>query len=374
MRTILVALVALVALLGGANGASASRTSGAEDCSISVYVDAPTAIGSTGAMLNAHGKADPICHAFLSFTITDANGVGVGETGKIPILEGKFQVPATGLRPATRYTAAAHVTGVFYGYPYEGRAGELPFETVSSLTVTSTGAGLISSTPAGIACGTTCTLDYPTGTVLTLAEVPSPGWLFGGWGTDSCGNGPSCIVAVNGAAVVRPTFVRGAILTVAKAGTGSGSVSGGGLACGGACTATFARGAVVSLTATPEPGSRFDGWSGAWSGAAAACTPELGGDATATATFTKLAGLRIRRHGAGTVTSAPRGIACGALCFGNFADGVPLTLKAKPKAGFKFAGWGGACHGKALMCTVTPAGLTTANATFKAKPKARPVK
>ena len=53
-------------------------------------------------------------------------------------------------------------------------------------------------------------------------------------------------------------------LTMAKAGTGIGTVTSSpqGITCGGTCQASFVFGTVVTLTATPDSGSFFSGWSG----------------------------------------------------------------------------------------------------------------
>jgi YVTN family beta-propeller protein len=53
-------------------------------------------------------------------------------------------------------------------------------------------------------------------------------------------------------------------LTVAKAGTGIGTVTSSpqGITCGGTCQASFDFGTVVMLTATSDSGSFFSGWSG----------------------------------------------------------------------------------------------------------------
>ena len=54
-------------------------------------------------------------------------------------------------------------------------------------------------------------------------------------------------------------------LTVTSAGSGSGTVTStpSGINCPGTCTANFASGTQVTLTATPGTNFTFDGWSGA---------------------------------------------------------------------------------------------------------------
>jgi hypothetical protein len=76
------------------------------------------------------------------------------------------------------------------------------------------------------------------------------------------------------------------VLTVAKAGSGSGTVTStpAGIDCGAACTATFASGTAVSLVATPAAGSTFAGWGGACSGTGP-CVVGLTAATTVTATF-----------------------------------------------------------------------------------------
>jgi hypothetical protein len=55
------------------------------------------------------------------------------------------------------------------------------FVTLRKLTVTLSGAGRVSSTPAGIVCGTTCTASYKDGTQVTLTETAKPGSYFAHW-------------------------------------------------------------------------------------------------------------------------------------------------------------------------------------------------
>ncbi|MBL8141437.1 MAG: hypothetical protein JNM38_10035 [Acidobacteria bacterium] len=78
------------------------------------------------------------------------------------------------------------------------------------------------------------------------------------------------------------------VLSVAKAGTGTGTVTStapdGSIACGSTCTGSFAQGTTVTLAATPAAGSLFDGWTGACSGRGA-CAVTMDQARTVTATF-----------------------------------------------------------------------------------------
>jgi hypothetical protein len=160
-------------------------------------------------------------------------------------------------------------------------------------------------------------------------------------------------------------------ITVAKAGTGSGTVasSPAGISCGATCGAAFAGGTPMTLTATAATGSTFAGWSGGGCAGAGVCTFVLNGARTVTATFTlQSRHLTVLKtgNGRGTVTSAPAGIGCGTACNLGFPYGTAVTLTAKPTPNSIFSGWSGACAGKA-GCPLSMTLDRTATATFKAK-------
>lgn len=77
------------------------------------------------------------------------------------------------------------------------------------------------------------------------------------------------------------------ILTVAKAGLGSGTVTSApiGINCGTDCTEPYAGGTSVVLTAVPAMGATFAGWSGCTSSSGATCTVSVTAATTVTATF-----------------------------------------------------------------------------------------
>ena len=76
-----------------------------------------------------------------------------------------------------------------------------------ALSVSKTGSGTITSDPAGINCGTTCSADYDYGTPVTLSAAPVTGWTFTGWGGACAGTG-TCAVTMDAAKSVGATFVQ----------------------------------------------------------------------------------------------------------------------------------------------------------------------
>ncbi len=74
-------------------------------------------------------------------------------------------------------------------------------------------------------------------------------------------------------------------VTVSKDGSGSGTVTGAGIDCGGDCEEVYDVSENVTLTATADSGAVFWGWSGDACGGRGDCTPILSSDLAITATF-----------------------------------------------------------------------------------------
>jgi hypothetical protein len=76
-------------------------------------------------------------------------------------------------------------------------------------------------------------------------------------------------------------------LTVAKTGSGAGSVisSDGEINCGLSCSRAYVDGASVTLTGSPASGSSFAGWSGGGCSGTASCTVTMSADRSVTAVF-----------------------------------------------------------------------------------------
>ncbi|MEM2873870.1 MAG: MopE-related protein [Candidatus Nanoarchaeia archaeon] len=77
-------------------------------------------------------------------------------------------------------------------------------------------------------------------------------------------------------------------LTVSKAGTGSGTVTGAGINCGADCSETYASGTSVTLTASAASGSVFAGWSGAGCSGTGTCNIIMDATKAVTATFNSI--------------------------------------------------------------------------------------
>jgi hypothetical protein len=156
--------------------------------------------------------------------------------------------------------------------------------------------------------------------------------------------------------------------TVEKIGTGSGLVQDGThtIDCGSTCSGEFLQGQTLTLTATPDSGSTFSGWSGgACTGTGPTCSVPVNGDISVTAEFTKtLVALQVSKVGRGAVMSLPPGIACGRACSHRFVPG-PLRLTAKPSKGWRFARWKGACRGTRPACQLTLMRTSSVAAIFR---------
>jgi hypothetical protein len=163
-----------------------------------------------------------------------------------------------------------------------------------SLTITKsgTGSGNVDSSDKVLSCGSKCVSPYNGGTSVTLTAKAASGSVFSGW-TGSCtGTASTCTVAVNGHTDVGATFTVQASSGGGGGGTTSGttykisiSKNGKGTVTSSPSASAYPAGTVVTLTATPDPGSPWVGWGGACSGTATTCTLTMNTNYSVTANF-----------------------------------------------------------------------------------------
>lgn len=138
-------------------------------------------------------------------------------------------VPAGGVDNQAGSAALVHViTGLTNGQAYQFRAvatnaagtGAASTASVSvtpaaataggaMLAISLSGEGVVSSAPAGIACGARCSASFPAGATVTLSAAPAAGFTFAGWGGE-CSGSAACTVTLDKAKHVSATFVGSA--------------------------------------------------------------------------------------------------------------------------------------------------------------------
>lgn len=233
-----------------------------------------------------------------------------------------------------------------------------------TLSVGMTGDGTIYSDPDGIDCTQDtgekfgrCSAEFAEGENVELFAEALPGYVFDRWQSGCSGTEPSCTLLIEAAQEVSATFVKGKTLVVETTGDGTGNVTStpDGIDCGNNsdCEATFINKADVTLTATPDEGSKFAGWIGCTS-KTNICKLGMKTDKAISAKFIAIHTLSvdIEGNGSGTVTSKPAGINCSSDCTEGYLSGTKVTLSAKATTGSKFIEWSGACTGTST-CTVT---------------------
>lgn len=192
-----------------------------------------------------------------------------------------------------------------------------PQDATAPLDVSISGTGKVASVPTGIACPTDCSEQFAAGTMVTLVAQGVNGSTFVRWGGACDGTATRCIVSMVAAKSVTAAFSGGLPprpprppvpplepqptlpvstyrLDVSVLGGGSVSSTPAGIdrcapgSAASACYETFAKGTVVTLTATSAFNYRFAGWSGACTGFARTCTVTMGKNTAVTAKFVRV--------------------------------------------------------------------------------------
>lgn len=246
-----------------------------------------------------------------------------------------------------------------------------PIATVSITVQIVAGSGTVSSEPAGIDCGQTCTFQFVLGSHVTLTAIPGTGGSVHEWGGACSGSTTTCSLTPLAPTNVMVSFdpVR---LTVTAQGSGGWVTSSGvdspdGIDCGvgSTCTGSFAIGTKVTLFAIRTEDGALDSWGNCPFASSVLCTVTMTGDISVVASFSRVA-LQVpvtietdvdfspAGNGAGDIAITPPGAAqCSAHCVRRYPVGVKLHLTASPTGNSTFGGWTGGCGGASgATCTV----------------------
>jgi hypothetical protein len=242
------------------------------------------------------------------------------------------------------------------------------------------GTGTVTSSPAGINCGATCTTDngsYDYNTDVTLTATPATGSQFAGWTGCTTSTGTTCHVTVTQATTVTAIFAPPLGCTTVKdavdANCGGTQVADLGVIAGPACHDGCEAALAAANAAT-----------GCWVLAGdqhcycrdAALVPGGGSSPGGTCQAARHAvTVTFAGDGTGTVASpvpAPRidcgnGPVIGTTCSELFPSGSGnVTLTATPTVadGSAFAGWSGGCTNTSGTCTVSMTADVNVTATF----------
>ncbi len=264
--------------------------------------------------------------------------------------------------------------------PRTVKATFAPAGNAINIQKTGNGTGTVTSTDGKINCGSDCAETYLTNTLISLNASSMVGSSFVGWaGIDSCTTNTSCTFNVtsgkNITAIFSTTIPTNYTLVVSNSGNGRvTSTPSGTIDCGSVCSANLSPNSVITLTASPNTGYVFSGWSGACTGTTT-CNITMDNSKVVNAAFASSVSqyqLNVTKSGTGTGTVASNsptaaGIICGADCIEAYASGAIVTLTYTTDQNSVFAGWTGACTGSGSTCTVVMNEAKTVMATFNSQ-------
>lgn len=161
------------------------------------------------------------------------------------------------------------------------------------LSVVVGGNGEVTSSPLGISCPNSCEAQFGFGETVELEAEASAGWSFDGWG-GACSGNSECQVTMNDAKIVSASFSQaqapsGGNVSVSVTGSGVVTSDPNGINCGVNCQAFFSDGELLTLTATPDSGWIFTGWSGVCDGVGV-CVVAASGNVQVSASFAEATG------------------------------------------------------------------------------------
>ena len=169
---------------------------------------------------------------------------------------------------------------------------------------------------------------YYSDEIVTLTATPVAGWVFAGWSGDLTGSVNPATVTITKDTNVTATFAQSFTITTSVNPAGGGSVA------LNPNKATYQPGEQVQVTATPNSGYSFTGWSGGLTGTINPATVTVNSNLNITANFSAATyTFSATSAGNGGVSWTPNKTL--------YASGDIVTVTATPDSGYYFVGWTG---------------------------------
>jgi hypothetical protein len=282
------------------------------------------------------------------------------------------QVPGT-------YGVSVSVADNKSNYNPTTRSVSISVAQAATLFVNKEGDGSGRVTGRYIDCGSICSYTFfgKVGVDEILIATPDQGSTFTGWsgcnqitleGRCDIVHSPLQSEWYRNRTVTATFAAQYGTLSIQKAGTGSGTVTGTGIDCGSDCSERLHGD--ITLTATPDSNSEFLYWSPRLQGGPGdyrnPITRFIFSDETVTATFGARRTLSVQKSGDGSGTVTGGGIDCGSNCALTVSDGTSVTLTATPGVGSVFASWSGCDITSGKTCTANMDQNKKVTADFKA--------
>ncbi len=242
-----------------------------------------------------------------------------------------------------------------------------------TITKNGTGTGTVKCS-VGVGPAEACKAKYPEGTELTLIPEAGSNSEFIEFSGDCGPLACELTMDANHTAVATFDLEPGAVeypLTIAKAGTGTGTVQ-----CEvesgpiGSCAAEYPEGTELTVLAEADLGSKFTAFSGACSGSSCELTMDAAKSVTATFALEPASefALTVTKAGSGTGTVLCEAAEGTEACKAKYPEGTEVTLLPTASAGAKFIGFSGDCSGPTCTLTMDAAKSVTATFDSEAKP------
>ena len=227
------------------------------------------------------------------------------------------------------------------------------FSKIQHTLTTNATNGSISRNPDTPTSGT-----YDIGTDVILTATPDAGYQFDGWSGDATGNTNPLTITMDTDKTVTALFSKIQHTLTTNATNGSISRNPDTTTSG-----TYDIGTDVFLTATPDAGYQFDGWSGDATGNTNPLTITMDTDKTVTALFSKIQHTLTTNATNGSISRNPD-----TPTSGTYDIGTDVILTATPDAGYQFDGWSGDATGNTNPLTITMDADKTITAIFSEIP------